>query len=170
MIEEALTDGGVVISKDLGHAQEPEEVFRLLKHFGFTDQDIAEGTCTDPRTVRRWKSAEPGTATARRLAEIRNVVLLLREGGALTDRGIVFWMRHPNRLLEDYSPLAVIGGGGFHSVTDAAKCFSDSERGFDEPLPAGVLEQLREQNSAGVQKRRDKSTRSRSRANLEPVG
>ena len=147
--------------------QQPDDLLRLLKHFGFTDQDISEGTRTDSRTVRRWKMAEPGTTAAGRLAEIRNVVLLLRDTGVLTDRGIVFWMRHPNRLLEDYSPMAVVGAGGFRAALEAAKCFSDSERVFDEVLPASVLELLQKQEAP---KRKPKTgSRLRDGSKLDPV-
>jgi hypothetical protein len=142
MLNGNLLDTGTVISTDLEHAQEPDELLQLLKHFGFIDDDIAQATGMNERTVRRWKMAGPGSAAANHLAELRNLVLLLRETEALTDRGIVFWMRHPNRLLEDYRPLAVLGAGGFRSVREAALCFSDSERGFNEPISATVLEAL----------------------------
>jgi hypothetical protein len=152
-----------VSSQELVHAQEPEELLRLLIRFGFLQEDIAQGTGKDERTVRRWKDKAPGKDAAARLGEIRNVLLLLRDERILTDRGIVYWMRHANRLLEDYPPLSMIAAGGFRAALEAAKCFSDSERGFDEVIPEDVLQRLREQAEA---KRRGQAQREK----LEPVG
>jgi hypothetical protein len=151
MLNTMMADEGTVITADLEWAQEPEDLLRLLKDFGFTDQDIAQGTQTHARTVRRWKMAVPGTAAAERLAELRNLVLLLRETEALTDRGIVFWLRHANRLLEDYQPLGVLGAGGFRSVRGAALCFCNPNLKFEDPIPASVLESLRRSNDARQQ-------------------
>lgn len=143
-----IEDGGKVISQILDRIQEPQELFLALKEIGFTDEDLAEGTGTDPRTVRRWRKAEPGTVAARHLAEIRNIVSLLGEGDVLTTRGIVFWLRHPNRLLRDYSPISVAGAGGFRSALGAAECFCDSERPFAETLEPRVVEMLEERERA----------------------
>lgn len=168
MLNSNLLDKGIVITGDLEHAQEPEELLRLLKHLGFTDEDIAQATGMNQRTVRRWKMAGPGSAAATHLAELRNIVLLLREAEVLTDRGIVFWMRHPNRLLEDYQPLAVLGAGGFRSVREAASCFGDSERSFNEPISASTLEALR----VAMQESKRSSTpakRARQKARLTSV-
>lgn len=164
-------NGGLTTSTDLAKAQEPEDLLQLLKDFGFNDQDIAEGTGTDPRTVRRWKIAAPGTLAAARLAEIRNIVLWLRDAHVLTDRGIVFWMRHRNRLLEDYSPMEVLGAGGFRAARGAALCFQDSERAFSEGVPASVLESLRRTERQKAQKgsKRAKASSSERRGKLEPV-
>jgi hypothetical protein len=160
----------ISVSRDLEKAQEPEDLLQLLKDFGFNDQDIAAGTCTDPRTVRRWKVAVPGTLAAERLSEIRNIILWMRDAEILTDRGIVFWMRHRNRLLEDYSPMEILGAGGFRAVREAAICFKDSERPFSETVPASVLESLRQQEQARMQKPRSRPKGpSERRANLEPV-
>lgn len=160
----------LTVSRDLAKAQEPEDLLQLLKDFGFNDQDIAAGTQTDPRTVRRWKVATPGTLAAERLAEIRNIILWMRDAEVLTERGIVFWMRHRNRLLEDYSPMEILGAGGFRAVREAAFCFKDSERPFSETVPASVLESLRQQEQARMQKPRSRSKgQSGRRAKLEPV-
>lgn len=132
------------IAHDLRRAQEPEHLFKLLKDFGFTDADIAQVTGTQTRTVRRWKSSPPGPFAAQRLAELRNVVVTVRDTGGLTDRGMVFWLRHRNRLLEDYPPASVLAAGGFRSVQDAALCFVDTQRGFTKPIPAAVLKRLRD--------------------------
>lgn len=157
---------------DLSHAQEPDDLLRLLKDFGFTDRDIAQGTRSDPRTVRRWKVAVPGSVAAERLAEIRNVVLWLRDAEVLTDRGIVFWMRHPNRLLEDYSPMEILGAGGFRATREAALCFQDSERVFEATVPASALELLRRDERARAKKgtKRRKSPSSARQGRLQRVG
>jgi Homeodomain-like domain len=139
----SLVDGGVVISSDLERALEPEVLVRLLKQFGLTDADIAQATQTHTRTVRRWKSAAPGTIAAERLGELRNLVLRLRESEGLTDRGIVLWLRHANRLLEDYPPLAVLGVGGFRAVRDAGLRFIDPDRPSAETIPVSVLASLK---------------------------
>jgi hypothetical protein len=144
MPSDPVIDGGIIISTELRRVQEPEELLRLLKAFGFTDEDIAQATSTRTRSVRRWKETVlPGTSAAARLGELRNLVLILRESRGLTDRGIVYWLRHPNRLLEDYSPFAVLGAGGFRSVRSAALCFVDTDRAFDEPLSGSVSARLR---------------------------
>jgi hypothetical protein len=167
MTEDTSPSEGTAIPEALIHAQEPEELLGLLKEFGFSDQDIAEGTGTDVRTVRRWKTGHPGTTAAARLAEMRNLVLLLHKERILSDRGIVFWMRHPNLLLEDYSPAAVVAEGGFRSAREAANCFCDSERGFDEELPADVLDRLRARSTA---KQEQTVRRPAEQKRLEPVG
>jgi hypothetical protein len=171
------SDGESVSLVALSRAQEPADLLAALKTYGFTDQDLSAGTATDDRTVRRWKKkGVPGATAARHLGEIRNVLLILKEAEVLTDRGVVFWMRHPNRLLEDYAPLEVLGAGGFRAVRDAALCFIDSERGFETVLPASVLEvlgiraeselaQVDPDSSPRIGKVSEKRT-----AKLEPVG
>jgi hypothetical protein len=144
-------DGGRLISTDLEHAQEPDHLLQVIKGLGFSDEDIAQATSTQERTVRRWKNEKdggPGPAATEHLAELRNLMLLFREEDVLTDRGAVYWLRHPNRLLEDYRPLAVIGAGGFRSVRGAALCFCDSELEFTEPLSDSVVQNLRRAESA----------------------
>jgi hypothetical protein len=121
------------------------------------------------RTVRRWKVGGPGSAAATHLAELRNIVLLLREAKVLTDRGIVFWTRHPNRLLEDYQPLTVLGAGGFRSVREAASCFSDSERSFGEPISASTLEALRAATRRTAKPKRTPANRTRQKTRLTSV-
>lgn len=167
MIEDTSPSKGTTVPEKLNHAQEPEELLVLLKKFGFSDQDIAQGTGTDERTVRRWRTGHPSKAAAARLAEIRNLVLLLHEERILSDRGIVFWMRHPNLLLEDYSPSVVVAEGGFRSAREAAKCFCDSERGFDEPLPEDALKRLRSRKKT---KRQQPARRPAKQKKLQPVG
>jgi hypothetical protein len=134
---------GAVIYRRLDRAQEPHELLLGLKEAGFTDEDISQGTGTDERSVRRWKAKEPNPMASERLAEIRNLAVALKQSGTLSDRGIIFWSRHPNRLLEDYSPLRVIAAGGFRSARDAALCFVDSERPFEERIPEEMLAALR---------------------------
>lgn len=162
--EDVLPTIGAGTPNRLERSQEPEEILLLLMQFGLTNEDIAQGTGADERTVRRWKNKPPGKSAAIRLGEIRNIVVRLKSKQILSDRGIVFWLRHPNRLLEDYSPLSVIGAGGFRSALEAAKCFIQSERGFQRPLPEKVLRRLESKeasHSAGATAARKK---------LEPVG
>jgi hypothetical protein len=154
-----------VILGDLERAQEPREIARLLRDFEFTEADIAEGTDSENRSVRRWKGADPGASAAEHLAEIRNVVVRLSRSGVLTDRGIVFWMRHPNRLLDDFSPLSAIGAGGFRSARDAALCFADTERDFETPLPDTVRKKLEDADRA----KRDESDAELASRELEVV-
>jgi hypothetical protein len=148
----------------LERSQEPEEILLLLRQFGLTTEDIAQGTGADVRTVRRWNNKPPGKSAAIRLGEIRNIVVRLKSKQILSDRGIIFWLRHPNRLLDDYSPLSVIGAGGFRSALEAAKCFIQSERGFHRPLSDKVLRRLESKESS-------RSARvTASGKKLEPVG
>jgi hypothetical protein len=129
---------------DLERALEPRVIVRLLKSLlMLTDTDIAQATQIGERTVRRWKTADPGAVASQRLSELRNVILSLRETQGLTDRGIVLWLRSPNRLLEDYSPLAVIGAGGFRAARDAGLRFCDPDRPAEETMTATVLAALR---------------------------
>jgi len=158
-----------VISAELERALEPEVLVRLLKHLGLTDADIAQATQTNERTVRRWKSAAPGTGATQRLGELRNLILSLRESEGLTDRGIALWLRHPNRLLEDYSPLAVLGAGGFRASRDAGLCFCDPDRPSTEIIPASVLAALRATIGVDDQQPSD-GPKTRSRAKLTAVG
>ena len=153
-----LVDDAAVTSDEtftaLERNQEPEQLVLALKEFGFSEQDIAQATQTDVRTVRRWKTAAPGPIAGERIGQLRNVVLLLGDSDGISHRGIVYWLRHANRLLEDYPPLQVLGVGAFRSVREAALAFVDTEHGFDEPVPASALAMLRsmEQDARGARK------------------
>lgn len=137
-----LAAPGAVITADLERAVEPAELLIHLRAFGFSDRDLASGTGTLARSVRRWRQGAPGTSAASHLGELRNLVVFFRRSEALTDQGTVWWLRHANRLLEDYSPLSVIGAGGFRSARAAAMCFIDTERVFDCPLDNATRQRL----------------------------
>jgi hypothetical protein len=165
----SLAQRGPITSADLERALEPEVLVRLLKQLRLTDADIGQATQTNERTVRRWKSATPGTGATQRLGELRNLILRLRESEGITDRGIVLWLRHPNRLLEDYSPLAVLGAGGFRAVRDAGLRFCDPDRPSTETIPASVLAALRA-TAADDGQQISTEPKTRSRAKLTAVG
>lgn len=127
---------GAVITADLRNALEPRLITELLGHFGLTDADIATATATNPRSVRRWKIAtEPTRATAERLDDLRNVVVLMRESEGITDRAIVLWLRQRNRELEDHRPLEVLAHGLYGHVRNAALAFLDRDQPPTPPLP-----------------------------------
>lgn len=150
MLEHNITHEGVVISSDLERAQEPSGLLSLLKQFGLLDEDIAQVTGSHTRTVRRWKIAGPSIQAASRLGQLRNLILLLRASEGLTDLGIASWLRHANRLLDDYTPMQVLNVGAFRSVRKAAICFVDTNQAFDEPLAPETLEELHRHYASGV--------------------
>jgi hypothetical protein len=134
---------GAVITADLRRALEPKLITELLGHFGLTEVDIATATATNPRSVRRWKlRTEPTRTTAQRLDDLRNVIVLMRESGGMTDRAIVLWLRQRNRELEDHRPLEVLAHGLYSHVRNAALAFLDRDQPPTPPLPDTVRRAL----------------------------
>ncbi len=89
-------------------AVEPNELVDVLRHYGgLTQRDIAQAAGVSDRTVYAWREGTAArTATYDRLAELREIVLILRD--SLTPRGVGQWMRARNRSLTERRPLDVV--------------------------------------------------------------
>jgi transcriptional regulator with XRE-family HTH domain len=91
---------------------EAHEIVRALKPYGVTQADIADATGVTDRAVRGWQSSGIRPERYDRLAELRDIVLLLSE--SLTPRGVGQWLHARSRLLggERTRRIAEAGEGG----------------------------------------------------------
>ncbi len=102
---------------------EASEIVDALKRFGVTQAEVAAVAHVSDRAVRGWRESAIRTENYDRLAELRDVVLLLSD--SLTARGVAQWLRARNRLLDRQRPIDVLAAGGVEQVHGAAKAFID---------------------------------------------
>jgi len=79
----------------LDRAVEASEIVDALKPFGVTQLDVAAVTQVSDRAVRGWRTGDIRPDRYDRLAQLRDLVLLLSD--SLTPRGVGQWLR-------DYRP------------------------------------------------------------------
>ena len=105
----------------LDQAVEASEIVDGLKRFGVTQAEVAAVTHVSDRAVRGWRESAIRTENYDRLAELRDLVLLLSD--SLTPRGVAQWLRARNRLLDRERPLDVLAAGRVEEVRGAAEAF-----------------------------------------------
>lgn len=105
----------------LERAVEASEIVSALKAYGVTQADVAATVGVSDRAVRGWRESTIRPERYDRLAELRDLVLLLAE--SLTPRGVNQWLHARNRLLEGRRPLDLIREGELASVREAAEAF-----------------------------------------------
>lgn len=105
----------------LERAVEASEIVGALKPYGVTQADVAATTGVSDRAVRGWRESTIRPERYDRLAELRDLVLLLAE--SLTPRGVSQWLHARNRLLDGRRPLDLIRDGEFAPVREAAGAF-----------------------------------------------
>ncbi len=107
----------------LDRAVEASEIVDALKPFGVTQVDIAAITHVSDRAVRGWRSGDIHPDRYDRLAQLRDLVLLLSD--SLTARGVGQWLHAKNRLLEGQRPVDLLAEDRYDEVRGAAEAFID---------------------------------------------
>jgi hypothetical protein len=108
------------VRQQLAEAIDPDRTLRLLReNVHLTYEDIARGTGTTGRSVRRWAADRVPlhSAPVERLDDLRAAVQAL--SGALSEQGIVRWLRGRNAVLGYRSPLDALADGDFEEVLAA---------------------------------------------------
>lgn len=111
------------MSDVLERAVEAPEIVNALKSYGVTQTDVATVTGVTDRAVRAWRESTIRRDRYDRLAELRDVVLLLSD--SLTRRGVGQWLHARNRLLDGRRPLDLLHEGDVAAVRKAAQAFVD---------------------------------------------
>ncbi|HMM48869.1 MAG TPA: hypothetical protein PKE32_04580 [Miltoncostaeaceae bacterium] len=107
----------------LDRAVEASEIVDALKPFGVTQVDIAAATHVSDRAVRGWRRGDIRPDRYDRLAQLRDLVLLLSD--SLTGRGVGQWLHAKNRLLEGQRPVDLLAEDRYDEVRGAAEAFVD---------------------------------------------
>lgn len=111
------------MASTLDRAIEAGEIVDALKPYGVTQGDIAVTVHVSDRAVRGWRTSQIRPERYDRLAELRDLVLLLSD--SLTERGVGQWLRAKNRLLGGRRPLELLAEDRFAEVRAAAESFVD---------------------------------------------
>jgi len=107
----------------LDRAIEASEIVDALRPYGVTQAEVAAVTHVSDRAVRGWREANIRTENYDRLAELRDLVLLLSD--SLTPRGVAQWLHARNRVLGRERPIDLLATGEFTKVREAAEAFID---------------------------------------------
>ena len=107
----------------LDRAVEASEIVDALKPFGITQLDIAAVTQVSDRAVRGWRTSDINPDRYDRLAQLRDLVLLLSD--SLTARGVGQWLHAKNRLLDGQRPVDLLAENRYAEVRGAAESFVD---------------------------------------------
>jgi transcriptional regulator with XRE-family HTH domain len=107
----------------LDRAVEASEIVDALKSFGITQVDVAEVTQVSDRAVRGWRTGDIRPDRYDRLAQLRDLVLLLSD--SLTPRGVGQWLHAKNRLLDGERPIDLLAEKRHEEVRGAAEAFID---------------------------------------------
>jgi len=111
------------VSDLLERAVEATEIVHALRPYGVTQAEVGSVTGVSDRAVRGWAHSAVRPERYDRLAELRDLVVLLSD--SLTERGVGQWLHARNRLLGGARPLDVLGEGHFSEVREAAQAFVD---------------------------------------------
>ena len=107
----------------LDRAVEANEIVDALKPFGVTQVDIAAVTHVSDRAVRGWRTNDIRPDRYDRLAQLRDLVLLLSD--SLTPRGVGQWLHARNRILHGRRPVELLAEDRYDDVRAAAEAFID---------------------------------------------
>jgi hypothetical protein len=107
----------------LDRAVEASEIVDALKPFGVTQGDVAAVTQVSDRAVRGWKTSDIRPDRYDRLAQLRDLVILLSD--SLTPRGVGQWLHAKNRILEGQRPVDLLAEDRYQTVREAAEVFVD---------------------------------------------
>jgi hypothetical protein len=107
----------------LDRAVEATEIVDALKPFGVTQVDVAAVTQVSDRAVRGWRTGDIRPDRYDRLAQLRDLVLLLSD--SLTTRGVGQWLHAKNRLLDGDRPIDLLAEERYEEVRGAAESFID---------------------------------------------
>jgi len=107
----------------LERAVEAPEIVKALRGYGVTQNDVASVAGVTDRAVRGWGTSEIRPQRYDRLADLRDLVILLSD--SLTPRGVGQWLHARNRLLDGSRPLDLLHEDKFEEVRQAAQAFID---------------------------------------------
>lgn len=107
----------------LDRAVEASEIVDALKPFGVTQVDVAAVIQVSDRAVRGWRNGDIRPERYDRLAQLRDLVLLLSD--SLTPRGVGQWLHAKNRLLDGQRPVDLLAKDRYEDVRSAAESFID---------------------------------------------
>jgi hypothetical protein len=111
------------MAQTLERAVEASEIVDALKSFGVTQVDVAAVAQVSDRAVRAWRTGDIRADRYDRLAQLRDLVLLLSD--SLTQRGVGQWLHAKNRLLDGVRPVDLLAGDRYEQVRGAAAAFVD---------------------------------------------
>lgn len=111
------------MASTLDRAIEASEIVDALKQFGISQLDVAAVTQVSDRAVRGWRTNDIRADRYDRLAQLRDLVLLLSD--SLTPRGVGQWLHAMNRLLDGQRPIALLAQDRYDDVRSAAEAFVD---------------------------------------------
>lgn len=115
------SERGSNMAATLERAVEASEIVDALKSFGVTQGDVASVTHVSDRAVRAWRTGDIRPDRYDRLAQLRDLVLLLSD--SLTPRGVGQWLHAQNRLLNGERPVDLLAEDRYHEVHSAAEGF-----------------------------------------------
>lgn len=107
----------------LERAVEASEIVDALKSFGVTQVDVAAVAQVSDRAVRAWRTGDIRADRYDRLAQLRDLVLLLSD--SLTERGVGQWLHAKNRVLGGERPVDLLADDRYEEVAGAAAAFVD---------------------------------------------
>lgn len=107
----------------LERAVEASEIIDALKSFGVTQVDVAALTQVSDRAVRGWRTGDIRPDRYDRLAQLRDLVLLLSD--SLTPRGVGQWLHAKNRLHTTGPGAHTHPEDNYEKVRSAAEAFVD---------------------------------------------
>ena len=111
------------MSAVLERAVEAPEIVAALKPYGVTQTDVGSVAGVTDRAVRGWRDSSARPERYDKLAELRDLVLVLSD--SLTPRGVGQWLHARNRLLAGERPIEALAAGRAQDVRDAAQAFVD---------------------------------------------
>lgn len=106
----------------LDRAVEASEIVDALKPFGVTQVDVAAVIQVSDRAVRGWRTGDIRPERYDRLAQLRDLVLLLSD--SLTPEVSASGCT-PNRLLDGQRPVDLLAKDRYEDVRSAAESFID---------------------------------------------
>jgi hypothetical protein len=141
----------------LRDALHPNDILNALQSLGLTPRDLAEGTGTDQRTVRRWLMGhEPSHKFGQTIGTLRLVAIHILQRRGLPVELIARWLRLPDSELRFQTPLAAIADGRFKEVLAAYDEYVSPRPGSLQRQMPAAPEPVREH--AGVRGQTDEFT------------
>lgn len=113
----------VAVSDMLERAVEATEIVHALRAYGVTQSEVGSVIGVSDRAVRGWAHSAVRPERYDRLAELRDLVVLLSD--SLSERGVGQWLHARNRLLDGARPIDALGEGRYEQVREAAQSFVD---------------------------------------------
>lgn len=107
----------------LDRAVEAPEIVQALRSYGVTQAEVGSVTGVSDRAVRGWARSAIRPERYDKLAELRDLVVLLSD--SLTARGVGQWLHARNRLLGGARPIEALIEGRDQDVRQAAQAFVD---------------------------------------------